>query len=100
MNSMSRDFRYAVRQLLKAPGFAATAVLTLAFGIGAITAIFSIVEGGLLRLLRALLFHVDPLDPIVLVLAAVSVFALALLAPVIPARRAAAVEPMQALRME
>jgi predicted permease len=62
--------------------------------IGGIVAVFAT------RLLRSLLFHVDPLDPIVLVLAAVSIFALALLASVIPARRAAAVEPMQALRME
>ena len=63
-------------------------------GIGAIAAIFAT------RLLRSLLFEVDPLDPIVLVLAALAIFLLALAASVLPARRAASIDPMQALRAE
>ena len=63
-------------------------------GIGAIAAVFAT------RLLRSMLFQVDPLDPLVLVLAAISIFLLALAASVVPARRAASIEPMQALRTE
>jgi ABC-type lipoprotein release transport system permease subunit len=47
-----------------------------------------------------LLFEVDPLDPMVIGLAAISIFLLALAASAIPARRAASIEPMQVLRAE
>ncbi len=49
MHSLAQDFRFAFRQLRKAPGFSLTVILTLALGIGATTAIFSLVEGILLR---------------------------------------------------
>src|SRR6202021_1776506 len=49
LDNLARDLQYAIRQLVKNPGFAATAILVLALGIGASVAIFAFVDAALIK---------------------------------------------------
>src|SRR5258708_25355319 len=49
MQTLIQDLRYSVRQLIKSPGFTSTAVISLALGIGATTAVFSVIYAALIN---------------------------------------------------
>jgi hypothetical protein len=48
MQTFIQDLRYSLRQLIKSPAFSLTAILSLALGIGATTAVFSVIYGALM----------------------------------------------------
>ena len=77
LTSLLQDVRYALRQLRKSPG-----------------------SLGLMQLLRILLYEVKPTNPAVLGTVAMLLAGVALLASYVPARRAAKVDPVVALRYE
>ena len=100
--SLMQDLRYAFRQLINSPGFAFIAILTVALGIGATTAIYSVVDATLLRLVPDSLPRLNEIS----ISWSVLLFALgvSLLAGVIfgmaPAFQAGLVDPSQMLRQE
>ena len=47
MHTLIQDLRYSLRQLIRNPGFALTAIVSLALGIGATTAVFSVIYAAL-----------------------------------------------------
>ena len=78
-----------------------TMVLTSGAELAAVGCVLGLVGAAVFsQVLRSLLFGVGPFDPIVLISSAVAVLLLALAASAVPARRAASVDPMRALRME
>jgi putative ABC transport system permease protein len=123
IRDLVHDLRYGARSLRRSPLFTATVIVTLALGI-ANAAIFSLISvrwlvlrqafglglAGVVvglpaavavaRLLRGFLFGLGPMDPAALLTAGLLMFAVATLAACLPARQAAAMDPMVALRSE
>ncbi len=102
-----RNLRQAVRSLSRSPGYCAAAILTLALGIGANTAIFTALEGVVLqaamltRVLSSfsrLLYGVRATDWLTFVAVSLCLLLAALGASYLPARRAARLDPMAVLR--
>ena len=97
-----RTQEIAVRMALGAqPGGVVRLVTSSGVKLALVASILGVAgAAAITRLLESLLFEVNPFDPAVFGLAAASVLGLALMASFVPARRAASIEPMQALRAE
>lgn len=127
MRDLGRDVRYAIHTLAKRPLFAPTAITTIALGVGANTAIFSVVHGALLQPLplhapdelvtpnaitstgfgislsipmSSMLFQVEAVDVAIYATVTALLLAVAASAVLIPATGAIKVEPSTVLREE
>lgn len=98
--TMLNPLRYSFRQLAKTPGFSFAAILTIALGIGAHTAVFSIMNAAAARTLRSMLFGLSSTDPTAWIAALGGIAVVTLAAALLPARRAPSIDPMRALRSE
>ena len=116
MGSLRQDFQQALRGFRRNPAFALVASLTLAIGIGANTAIFSVVDAALIRglpfqdsdhliftarfssrLLDAFLFEVEATDPATFGVVVALLMAVSLIATAVPAYRASHRDPNDVL---
>jgi putative ABC transport system permease protein len=96
MDKLAQDLRFALRSLFRQPAFAVTAIVTLALGIGATTAIFSVVNAVILRPLA--FERADRIVAVRNLWTKTGLRAITVSAPDL--RRAVRVDPMVALRAE